>query len=1847
MHCDVCRDAMLDELYGLLDPAESAALAAHVAECPACTAEWAKAKADQSLLAKASTASFPALVFSPPTVTSVVPSTVVVPDPVEPLRKTARQTWIGWAVAATVVLAAAGTLGPTVRTLTTHLAYSSELASARRELQTLNDAHQIAKNRYDEAVVRASKAVFDAKEVHDEVVTQWVNAETAAAAARPFAVTVRGPAAAIPGAPNDYAVAAVNDENRTVASSFVAVLRNQSGKEYFQTTAESANGREATIRIPASVWTGVPANESLTLAVTATNKSTGQTSELAEPVRVLAPVYSTVLATDAPLYRPGDLVRFRSLTLDRSRFLPPDRDLNLCYALIGPNGQIVPGSTVTGSTRLETVADDGRILRPILGPDGKPLRGIGCGELRLPARVGGQYKVAVFELPYGWTSTLPPAGAVPLATRSILVQPYAAHKWSKSLTYDARTYGPGEPVSARLTVFDQGQPVRNAVLQVSAVADGRALPTLDHSPTTDAAGTATIKLTLPQAGATTASLTVGVLGSNHQETIVRPIPLVPRSMNVEFFPEGGDLVAGVPNRVYIRGVLPDGRPADFAGTISDGTTDVATVRSETDADEPGANRGIGIASFTPQAGKTYTLNLNRPIGLTTMTAKLPPVKADGVALSIPDGVFAADEPIRLTVSSPQARRLVIGAYTRGSPVAHTAVNVDAGKTVPVVLTPDAAAPEGVTRITVFEEPADGTPGWKELRPVAERLVFRNSPRRLDLNVRVTLNATTDGVAPSPATYLPGQALAFDVSARTEAGAPSAAILYASIVDETLFAASDDTTDRALPTHFLLNGEVQNPDALERADFLLSSHPKAGAALDRLLGTQGWRRFAEQNPAEFRKTAKPDDADRLLLAVGSTAPITPDYKPAVQRAMQIYRPKYETALARLETAEAALDASKFESEHARAVSTAASRIQPAATRFNQAAKEIRLARGDEDERSGNLFAALFLAGVAAILLLVRFTVMRHSPERGLVLKTAVILLSLLGFLGIVQAVLSATEESHTITSVPWTPNPGSRPMASAAGITTDRPGGTPNARLTQEGGSNARATAFNAKPAPPVDTGHGIILEPDRWNAVAPRPAPSSPYESLRAERSEQLKNRITEAAPNSEALATAVSAHPPFIIREFAHGNATGDGRQDFSEIVYWNPVIVVPGDGLSIPFGFQLNDSVTSYRVTVAGHSPDGRLGHTTTRIRVQKPLAADIKVPPVVTMGDTVQAMTSVKATGIAAQPKLYLRGRGVQVHSPKELEDRIVPLASDGGARRPIRVTTTAPGPAELQLWANDHSGTRLRDIVARPMLVEPAGYPAAGTASAVVNGTVTLRVPLPPERVKGTLSLTVSAYPNPLADLEAGIAGIAKAPAACFEQAASSSYPHMLLLQWLEAANRDHPRAASLAEAARQALPGGYRNLLRYECDGPGKKQGFEWFGGKAPPHESLTAYGLLHFTDLQSVHAIDADVIDRTREYLLSRRDGQGGFQRDDRARDSFGRAPTVVANAFIVWALSEADRIQGRQTDLLREREAIAAEAVKSNDSYRLALAALATPHSTTLLDRLATRQAANGSVPGAETSITHSAGPDLLTETTALAVLAWTRAGSHYASHANKGLMYLAERRQPGGTFGATQATVLALKAITEAARSQPRPHPNESVNVFINDNPVGTISLAKSGTLAVAEAEKWFVTGPASVRVETIAKVSIPVTVEWSCRTNKPPANSPTANLNCSVALSSRELTEGDSVRLDVSIANTAKRVRGMIVATIGLPAGLTVPTDAKQLNDMVLQSANGPGLAYWEQRGRDLVLYWRSIPSDQPATLSLDLIAAYPGEYRGGGSQIAPYYDPDARVWLPGFAVTIAPR
>src|SRR5262249_52490256 len=111
--------------------------------------------------------------------------------------------------------------------------------------------------------------------------------------------------------------------------------------------------------------------------------------------------------------------------------------------------------------------------------------------------------------------------------------------------------------------------------------------------------------------------------------------------------------------------------------------------------------------------------------------------------------------------------------------------------------------------------------------------------------------------------------------------PLPTVLLVGVVDKSVLKMADEKTARSMPTHFLLTSEVRRAEDLEYADVLLTDHPKAGQALDLLLGTQGWRRFLESDQDRFDKDqkrggAKEDlrakaDVDRLRVITGKMSP----------------------------------------------------------------------------------------------------------------------------------------------------------------------------------------------------------------------------------------------------------------------------------------------------------------------------------------------------------------------------------------------------------------------------------------------------------------------------------------------------------------------------------------------------------------------------------------------------------------------------------------------------------------------------------------------------------------------------------------------------------------------------------------------------------------------------------------------------------------------------------------------------------------------------------------------------------------------------------------------------------------
>jgi hypothetical protein len=1793
---------MLDDLYGLLEPAESAALAAHVAACPACTIEWAKATGEQTRLAKASKDSFPKVTFTKPAEASTV---------VRETQRTVRSVAVNWVVAASVILVACGALVPALWTMGTYVTARGKLSTSRADLDRATNDVKTIRADFETVTEKAQANVAAAKAKYDDLVRTWISAEHAAG--RPFAVTVRGPAAAIPGAPNDYAIAAVDGSDRPVAASITATVRGSSGQVYFNSTFSTADGRGANLKVPASVWKGVPTGETLSLSIKATQPGTGQTSELSEPLALLTASYATVLSTDAPIYRPGDQIAFRSLTLDRTTFAPPERHLALAFCLLDSRGQIVTVGPekrelmLRGSTRLEQV--DGALYRPVIGPDGKPVLGVGCGELRIPTNLpAGAYSLAVYELPIG--ASKPTSDAKPLATRPVTIRQFESHRFAKSLTFDKASYAPGETVTVTLTVSEQGRPVSNRQLMVAATADGQPILDVAESKLTD--GTATIRFTLPK-GCREASVSVAILDGVH-ETIVRPVPVAGGQVKLDIFPEGGDLVAGVPNRIYVRARGPNDRPFDFDGAIHDGDTVVATIRSHANPDRPGANRGIGIASFTPRTNAAYTLKVTLPA---PQTVALPAVKADGVALAIPAGVFRHDEPISCRIASPVGRRVTIGAYARGTPIAHKTIDLAAGEPATVGLVPDLHSPGGVVRVTVFDEPDMTQPGRKDLKPVAERLIYRAPSRRLDLGIAVKSNDATVGDDDARAAFRPNEPLRVRVDARSESGQPVPAILFATVAAETLYSAADDLTDRSLPTHFLLNGEVERPEALERADFLLSADPAAAIALDGLLGTQGWRRFAEQNPAQFRRTAPPAEADRLLVAVGSRTPVSREYGPAVERVIREFQPKYDAAYEAWSAAERAADEVRRGSPPAQAFAAASNAADRAVRQWNTDVGELKAVLEHDDSRLLTDVVLYLLVGLVAVLVGVRVTVARSWPERRTLTVGVFVMIGLLAvpFVATRFVVLRARDlqpiDSGSVAAA--MPPRADRTDVLEVNTTTVESLVGPVIRLLPS------ATAIDEANGRPIVLARDGL---DLGNRTGGDHVPTRDEHDARLAK----RRAILESVESPSLVATA-EAGVPSVVREYSTINFSRFG-DSFTEVLYWHPAIVVPGEGVSPWLPFTVNDAAMSYRVTVAGHAPGGRLGQATTRIRTAKALEAGAKLPREIGTNDRIDLVATARVSGDreAIRPRLYVRATNLAVETTNEVERELLPVDSETGVgRRVVSLVPQYSGPASVSVSTADSESTR-GDLVSRPVTVVPAGEIVEGAINGVLaNGRVSFDVAIPGDiRPR---SIQVKLLADPLAEFEASLAAIAKSPAACFEQSASNLYPQLLMLPWLEAAK---------ARTVRDSLPGQFRKLLAYECESaPNVRAGFDWFGGRNPPHEALTAYGLQLFADLGREGAIDADLLRRTRQFLLATRDGQGGFRQAARATDRIGRAPKKIADAYIAYALKESDP----SIDLSYEIDVATAAAFADDDPYRLALTALVNPVRGEMLRRLAAKQSPDGGVQGATTSITASGGPDLLTETTALAVLAWQR-GDGFDANVQRGLRYLLSRRQPGGGFGGTQATVLALKAIRNIPRDAWTPTPFDTWQASVNG------AFARPRTLSLSRViEIPVVANDVTIGIESTVSHELPVSIVWTGI--REPRDRPHPKLGFSVRLRESDVAAGATVPMFVTVANREPAACGMIVARIGLPAGLTIPADGKQITNALHGSGRTDSRPVrWELVGRELRLYYLAFQPDTSSTTIIDLIAEYPGRYEGAPSRAQRSYDASVEAVLSPLKVTIRP-
>lgn len=760
--------------------------------------------------------------------------------------------------------------------------------------------------------------------------------------------------------------------------------------------------------------------------------------------------------------------------------------------------------------------------------------------------------------------------------------------------------------------------------------------------------------------------------------------------------------------------------------------------------------------------------------------------------------------------------------------------------------------------------------------------------------------------------------------------------------------------------------------------------------------------------------------------------------------------------------------------------------------------------------------------------------------------------------------------------------------------------------------------------------------------------------------------------------------------------------RSNWAQTIYFSAQDQTDPDNGELTFRVKLSDSITKMRITAdaaTAHSiknlergPIPLIGASLPlTFSIRAPISVEPKLPASVVTGDRLlvpitisnrmadSAKIKVNAVGLGTNLNL-IRGPSDYVTVPSMgtkrvfLEINVVEDVHSVVDPESLSVQSFMMIQAEQLLETGE---SVVVDQIKRTIGVYSRGRPvelnSSGLLSAELPGQLDFSIP---ESVSAaSISASVKAYNSQMSTIIEALKSMLRQPFGCFEQTSSTTYPNIMILQFLK--ENPHLVDATILQKATDLIKEGYEKLVQFET----VEKGFEWFGA-SPAHEALTAFGLMEFIDINSVlpNTIEPSLVQRTLDYLLSKKTPTG-FQRNDRALDTFGRAPDSITksvvlllffflvfsliltrstcSAYIIWALTTA----GLEVDLDDQLNSLMADKKAMKDPYVLALLSISlhnlgrTAESLDLAKRLVPFQTSSGSVGGSDTSITRSQGISLEIETTSLSILAWTK-HSETLQAATKAAKWLMEQCEDG-RFGSTQATVLSLKALLAFDVVSPiRPRGEYEVlldektilKFKIDPEKVSDPSSLIDSNLITQSIRSSFSSSPGphrlSIRAITGSNLRFSISLKYfsdePVTTGGPGAEEKA--LTIQALLGSTSVSEGSLVPLEIRVTNEKKEDTGMVLVNLEIPAGLEASFD------QLAQMKNVHNLvSHFEVKGegRQLVLYFVSFRPNQVLDIHLDLIATIPGSYRASPSSVYEYYRDEVRGWTSsGLTLLISP-
>ncbi|MFM2376394.1 MAG: hypothetical protein RLZZ165_1491, partial [Bacteroidota bacterium] len=484
------------------------------------------------------------------------------------------------------------------------------------------------------------------------------------------------------------------------------------------------------------------------------------------------------LQFDKPFYNPGDDIWFAAYVRDGQTMARSTKSEILYVDFINPKGNV--------QQKMRLVAHDG----------------VAKGDFHLDTQtLGGIYKVKAYTR---WQENSKDGF---IFEKELQVQNVVLPNLKMKIDFDRKAYGAGEEVVARLDLqSNDNQPLRSHGFSYKVTLEGDSY--LDLKGTTDGEGKASLRFRLPENLTSNDGLVNVMIAYNGlTESISRSVPIVLNKIDLQFFPEGGDLVYGLGSKVAFRAINEFGKPADIEGVVVD--QNGAQI-----ADFKSFHHGMGAFAFHPAPGQTFKAKITKPKGI-QQEYELPEPLPRGFVLNV-DRVDSKEMAVAIRSTESESVSLVV--QVRGDVVWASEVSVLPGKTE--ISIPVTGFPMGVAQVTLFD--AKGIER-------CERLAFVNRDRQLKVEIKTDKEK-----------YLPREKVRMTVKVMDGRGMPMPANLSLAVVNDQMLSFADDKSGTILSQLLLepdLKGKVEEPRF-----YFDAKEEKSLPALDYLMLTSGWRRF---------------------------------------------------------------------------------------------------------------------------------------------------------------------------------------------------------------------------------------------------------------------------------------------------------------------------------------------------------------------------------------------------------------------------------------------------------------------------------------------------------------------------------------------------------------------------------------------------------------------------------------------------------------------------------------------------------------------------------------------------------------------------------------------------------------------------------------------------------------------------------------------------------------------------------------------------------------------------------------------------------------------------------------------